>query len=127
MTAPMTAAEVFETANATANATAKKAFDKADILISAGAQAKIISRFFEKFGVNTPEDKALKMSVDKIYHNAQKEYIKLFADDDDEEAKIDAQVDFYELTEGNVESVYKICRIFRKHKLPMYEKRLCDE
>lgn len=123
MTAPMTATEAFETANATT----KEVFEKADILISAGAQAKIISRFFEKFGVNTPEDETLKKDAERTYHNAQKEYIKLFADDDDEEAKINAQVDFYELTEGNVECVYKICRIFRKHKLPMYEKRLCDE
>ena len=123
MKAPMTAAEAFETANATV----KKVFDKADILISAGSQAKIINRFFEKFGVNTPEDEELSTKAERIYHNAQKEYIKLFADDDDEEAKIDAQVNFYEQTEKAVECSYKICGIFRKHKLPMYEKRLCDE
>lgn len=119
----MTAAETFETTNATV----KKVFDKADILISAGAQAKIISRFFEKFGADTPKDESLKIETERTYHNAQKEYIKLFADDDDQEAKIDAQVEFYELTEKAVESSYKICEIFRKHELPMYEKRLCNE
>ena len=119
----MTAAEVLETANATV----KETFETADILISAGAQAKIISRFFEKFGVDTPEDEDLKTSAERTYHNAQKENIKLFADDDDKEAKIDAQVDFYEQTEKAVECSYKICGIFRKNKLPMYEKRLCNE
>lgn len=123
MKAPMTAAEVFETANASV----KKTFDKADILISAGAHAKIISRFFEKFGVDTPEDEGLKTSAERTYHNVQKEYIKLFADDDDEEAELEVQVEFYELTEKAVESSYKICEIFRMHKIPMYEKRLCDE
>ena len=123
MKAPMTAAEAFETANATV----KKVFDKADILISAGAQVKIINRFFEKFGVNSPEGEELKTSAERIYHNAQKEYIKLFADDDDEEAKIDVQVEFYEQTEKAVECSYKVYEIFRKHKIPMYEKRLCDE
>ena len=123
MKAPMTAAEVFETSNATV----KKVFNKADILISAGAHAKIISRFFEKFGADTPDDEDLKTSAERVYHNVQKEYIKLFADDDDENAEIELQVEFYELTEKAVESSYKICEIFRKHKIPMYEKRLCDE
>lgn len=124
MKAPITAAEAFETTNATV----KKTFDKADILISAGAHAKITRRFFDKFGVNTPEDEELRTAAKRIYHNAQNEYIKLFADDDDDqEAEIDAQVEFYELTEKAVESSYKICGIFRKHKLPMYEKRFCDE
>lgn len=123
MEKPMTAAEAFETANATV----KKVFDKADILISAGAQAKIISRFLEKFGNGTPRDEKLKMTAENTYHNAQKEYIKLFADDDDEEAKIDVQVEFYELTENEIEFSYKICEIFRKHDLPLYEKRLCNE
>ena len=121
--AKLTVEEVFSTANATV----KGVFEKADILISAGTQAKIISRFFEKFGVDTPKDETLKWNAERVYHNAQKEYIKLFADDDDEEAKIDAQVEFYEQTEKGVECAYKICEIFRKHKLPMYEKRLCDE
>ena len=119
----MTAAEVLETANATV----KETFETADLLISAGAQAKIISRFFEKFGVDTPEDEELKTSSERVYHNAQKEYIKLFADDDDEDAELEVQVDFYEQTEKAVECSYKICGIFRKNKLPMYEKRLCDE
>ena len=119
----MTAAEIFETTNATV----KKAFDKADLLISAGAQAKIISRFFEKFGVITPEDEELSTKAKRIYHNAQKEYIKLFADDDDEDAEIEVQVDFYEQTEKAIECLYKICGIFRRNKIPMYEKRLCDE
>ena len=119
----MTAAEAFETTNATV----KKTFETADLLISAGAQAKIISRFFEKFGVNTPEDETLKRDAERTYHNAQKKYIKLFSDDDDQEAKIDLQVEFYEQTEKGVECAYKICEIFRKHELPMYEKRLCNE
>ena len=123
MKAPMTAAEAFETTNATV----KKTFETADILISAGAQAKIISRFFEKFGVDTPEDETLKKDAERTYHNAQKEYIKLFADDDDEDAELEVQVDFYEQTEKGVECAYKICEIFRKHELPMYEKRLCNE
>lgn len=123
MKAPMTAAEVFETANATV----KETFETADILISAGAHAKITIRFFEKFGVDTPEDEELKTSAERVYHNAQKEYIKLFADDDDPEAKIGVLVEFYELTEKAVECSYKICGIFRKHKIPMYEKRFCDE
>ena len=123
MKAPMTAAEAFETTNATV----KKTFETADLLISAGAQAKIISRFFEKFGVNTPEDETLKRDAERTYHNAQKKYIKLFSDDDDQEAKIDLQVEFYEQTEKGVECAYKICEIFRKHELPMYEKRLCNE
>ena len=123
MKAPMTAAEVFETSNATV----KKVFNKADILISAGAHAKIISRFFEKFGVDTPEDEELSTAAKRTYHNAQKEYIKLFADDDDEGAELELQVEFYELTEKAVESSYKICEIFRMHKNPMYEKRLCNE
>lgn len=123
MKAPMTAAEAFETTNATV----KKTFETADILISAGAQAKIISRFFEKFGVDTPEDETLKKDAERTYHNAQKEYIKLFADDDDEDAELEVQVDFYEQTEKGVECAYKICGIFRKHKIPMYEKRLCNE
>lgn len=111
--------EVFETANLTA----KKVFDKADILISAGTQAKIIIRFFEKFGDGTPRDEKVKMTAMNTYHNAQKEYIKLFADDDDGEAKIDTLVEFYELTENEVEFSYKICDIFRRHKIPMYEKK----
>ena len=115
--------EVFETANATA----KKVFDKADILISAGAQAKITIRFFEKFGNGTPRDEKVKMTAMNTYHNAQKEYIKLFADDDDEDAEIEVQVDFYEQTERAVECSYKICGTFRRNKIPMYEKRLCDE
>lgn len=123
MKAPMTAAEVLETANATV----KKTFETADILISAGAQAKIIRRFFEKFGVHTPEDEELSTTAKRIYHNAQNEYINLFADDDDDEAEIDAQVDFYEQTERAVECSYKICGTFRRNKIPMYEKRICNE
>ena len=69
MKAPMTAAEVLETANAAT----KETFDKADILVSAGAHAKIISRFFEKFGVDTPEDEDLKTGAERVYHNAQNE------------------------------------------------------
>lgn len=123
MKAAMTAAEAFETAKASV----KETFDKADILVSAGAQAKIINRFFEKFGVNSPEGEKLRTAAKRIYHNAQKEYIKLFADDDDDEAEIDAQVEFYEQTEKAIECSYKVYELFRKHKIPMYEKRLCDE
>ena len=122
-TSKLTVEEVFETADSTT----KEVFEKADLLVSAGAQAKIMSRFFEKFGVDTPEDEALKKSSERMYHNAQKEYIKLFVDDDDQAAKIDALVYFYEQTERQVECAYKICEIFKKHKLPMYEKRLCNE
>lgn len=110
-----------------ANNEVKDTFEQADLLILAGASAKIVSRFFEETGIKDEDEQNIYDTVNIIYHRAQKNYIRFFADTDDEEAQLEAQVDFYEQTEREVECIYKVCKIFDKHEWQLYEKRLCDE